>query len=187
MTPVLCESFNNNNNSVGVCGKMGDYPEYQEFQKQSNVAHYPDHHHAEPTYTYTEVMLHIELQLFSRSTFSQLASVDGGDGVEGWSEGDDGSVDGLGREVYLAHEHGTNAEGRGEAVYNNNNRGPAYQGGFTTTNQHTNFYNADIAMYESYQVRVAFNKLFGISSKRGGQLVVSWQGKTMFKIAWCIL
>ena len=55
MTPVLCESFNNNNNSVGVCGKMGDYPEYQEFQKQSNVAHYPDQHHTDPTYTYTEV------------------------------------------------------------------------------------------------------------------------------------
>ena len=177
MTPVLCESFNNNNNSVGVCGKMGDYPEYQEFQKQSNMAHYPDQHHTDPTYTYTEVKLHTELQCFSQSTFAQLASVDGGDGVEGWSEGDDGSVDGLGREVYLAHEHGTNAEGRGEAVYNNNNRGPAYQGGFTTTNQHTNFYNADIAMYESYQVRVAFNKLFGISSKRGGLLVVSWQGK----------
>ena len=183
MTPVLCESFNNNNNSVGVCGKMGDYPEYQEFQKQSNVAHYPDQHHTDPTYTYTEVKLHIELQCFSQSTFAQLASVDGGDGVEGWSEGDDGSVDGLGREVYLAHEHGTNAEGRGEAVYNNNNRGPAYQGGFTTTNQHTNFYNADIAMYESYQVRVAFNKLFGISSKRGYQLDF-W---TLFKMARCIL
>jgi len=152
MTPVLCESFNNNNNSVGVCGKMGDYPEYQEFQKQSNVAHYPDHHHAEPTYTYTE-----------------LASVDGGDGVEGWSEGDDGSVDGLGREVYLAHEHGTNAEGRGEAVYNNNNRGPAYQGGFTTTNQHTNFYNADIAMYESYQESQGEAYSSSLSPKKKGK------------------
>ena len=86
--------------------------------------------------------------------FLQLAGGEGGDGGEVWSEGDDGSVDGLSRtEGYLgSSEHGSSGEGRGE-MYNNNNRGPAYQGGFTTTNQHHNFYNADIAMYDSYQVR----------------------------------
>merc|ERR1712156_203354 len=90
MTPVLCESFNNNNNSVGVCGKMGDYPEYQEFQKQPNVD-------------------------------------------------------------------------------NNNNRGPAYQGGFTTTNQHTNFYNTDIAMYESYQESQGEAYSSSLSPKKKGK------------------
>ena len=82
--------------------------------------------------------------LFSPFTFFQLPGGEGGDGGENWSEGDEGSVD------YLGPEHGSSSEGRGE-VYNNN-RGPAYQGGFTTTNQHPNFYNADIAMYDSYQV-----------------------------------
>ena len=84
----------------------------------------------------------------------QLPGGEGGDGGEGWSEGDEGSVDGLSRESYLGPEHGSSSEGRvGEVCNNNNNnRGPAYQGGFTTTNQHPNFYNADIAMYDSYQV-----------------------------------
>ena len=84
----------------------------------------------------------------------QLPGGEGGDGGEGWSEGDEGSVDGLSRESYLGPEHGSSSEGRVGEVYNNNNnnRGPAYQGGFTTTNQHPNFYNAEIAMYDSYQV-----------------------------------
>ena len=58
MTPVLCDSFNNNN-SVGVCGKMGDYPEYHDFQKQPNAPHYPDHNHSDSTYPYTEVEVHV--------------------------------------------------------------------------------------------------------------------------------
>lgn len=58
---------------------------------------------------------------------------------------------------------------RGEAVYNNNNRGPAYQGGFTTTNQHTNFYNADIAMYESYQESQGEAYSSSLSPKKKGK------------------
>ena len=149
MTPVLCESFNNNNNnnnnSVGVCG-------FPDFQKQPNISHYPDHHHSDPTYPYAEVEFIFESKQISLpSVFFQLPGGEGGDGGEGWSEGDDGSVDGVGREVYLGPEHGSSNDGRGE-VYNNS-RGPAYQGGFTTTSQHPNFYNTDIAMYDSYQVR----------------------------------
>lgn len=146
MTPVLCESFNNNNNSVGVCG-------FPDFQKQPNISHYPDHHHSDPTYPYAE-----------------LPGGEGGDGGEGWSEGDDGSVDGVGREVYLGPEHGSSNDGRGE-VYNNS-RGPAYQGGFTTTSQHPNFYNTDIAMYDSYQESQgeAYSSSMGTKKKgKGGR------------------
>jgi len=126
---------------------MGDYPDYHEFQKQPNAPHYPDHHHSDPTYPYTE-----------------LPGGEGGDAGENWSEGDEGSVD------YLGPEHGSSSEGRGE-VYNNNNnnRGPAYQGGFTTTNQHPNFYNADIAMYDSYQESQGDAYSSSMSAKKKGK------------------
>lgn len=89
MTPVLCESFNNNNNSlnstgssVSSCGKMSEYTEYPEYQKHG-LTHYTETEHGHPLYPYTEA-----------------PGGDVGDGGEGWSEGDECSVDGLGREVY---------------------------------------------------------------------------------------
>ena len=95
---------------------------------------------------YNKFTLEFSIIFFLDTTFFQLPGGEGGDAGENWSEGDEGSVD------YLGPEHGSSSEGRGEVYNNNNNRGPAYQGGFTTTNQHPNFYNADIAMYDSYQV-----------------------------------
>lgn len=120
MTPVLCESFNNNNNSlnstgssVSSCGKMSEYAEYPEYQKHA-PSHYTDTEHGHPLYPYTEGH-----------------GGDVGDGGEGWSEGDECSVDGLGREVYSAV-------------------GGSYSGAYTPGG-HTAYYDATIPMYESYQ------------------------------------
>ena len=62
----------------------------------------------------------------------QAPGGDVGDGGEGWSEGDECSVDGLGREVYSAV-------------------GGTYSGGYTPGG-HTAYYDGTIPMYESYQV-----------------------------------
>jgi hypothetical protein len=51
MTPVLCESFNNNNNTTH---KMAEYPEYPDYQKPG-IGHYHDQHQGDPLYPYSEV------------------------------------------------------------------------------------------------------------------------------------
>jgi hypothetical protein len=60
---------------------------------------------------------------------------EGGEGPEGWSEGDEGSVDGQGREVY---------QGQG-----------SYQA-YPSTGSHQAYYDTAMPMYDGYQVYCHF-------------------------------
>ena len=158
MTPVLCESFNNNNNNNVVgCGKMSEYAEYPEYHKQT-MHHYTDHHHPDTIYPYSEVSntdSFVQNQQQLKSVIEQKKSCskamfqvagEAGDSGEGWSEGDEGSVDGLAREVYREGS----VEGMAREVYTT----AGYNTSPFTSANHPTYFDNSVPMYDGFQVRL---------------------------------